>query len=43
METINLAQKTSNNKDLLKQEKIIKKNNKEIKEEKHSINHDSIV
>ena len=48
--TINLVEKTSDNKDLLKKKSVKKKkssNNKEIKMEKpiisFSINHDSIV
>ena len=46
-ETINLPEKTSNNKDLPKKKVNKKKNNKEIKIEKpvlfFSFNHDSIV
>ena len=45
--TINLTEKTSNDKDLLKKKVNKKKNNKEIKIEKpvlsFSFNHDSIV
>ena len=45
--TINLPEKTSNNKDLPKKKVNRKKNNKEIKVEKpilyFSFNHDSIV